>query len=157
MSGGGASDQLRVGWIAKAQELDRGGYFREYTAKQRADVLRRGYVGPVRPDEGIQIATGLVEAGYYYAEPKIVGELRGQFEIVGSEEIREVLLAVLRETPASTYEPPHALKDPPGYPFIFPCARLGCALYFKFQITGTAKKRQVVFCSCHVPIGGVSQ
>ena len=32
-------------WIANAQRLDRLGHFAEYSPKQRAEVLRKGYLG----------------------------------------------------------------------------------------------------------------
>jgi hypothetical protein len=58
-------------------------------------VLRKGYLWPVRPDEAIRIASALVSDGYYFTTTKIVDELRGPFQVVGVEAVREALLAVL--------------------------------------------------------------
>lgn len=150
MSGPAEANQLRDGWIQKARELDGREHFSSYSAKQRAEVLRKGYLGPVRPDDAIRIAAQLVADGLHSSTPKIIDELRRHFDVVGAEAVREALLAILAETPAAAYEPPRKLKEPPGYPYIFPCSHLGCSIYFKFQIVGTAKKRQVLFWSCHV-------
>jgi len=150
MSGPAEAKQLREGWIQQARELDGRGYFSAYSAKQRAEVLRKGYMGPVRPDEAIRIASASVSDGYSFTTAKIVDELRGQFHVVGVGAVREALLAVLAETPAAAYQPPRALEEPPGYPYIFQCSHLGCSIYFKFQIVGTAQRRQVLFWSCHV-------
>ncbi len=150
MSGPTEANQLREGWIQQASELAGRGHFSSYSAKQRAEVLRKGYLGPVRPDEAIRIATQMVADGLHFSTPKIIDELRGKFNVVGVEAVREALLAILAETPAAAYEPPRKLKEPPGYPYIFPCSHLGCSIYFKFQITGTTKKRSVLFWSCHV-------
>jgi hypothetical protein len=72
------------------------------------------------------------------------------FKVVGVE-VREKTLSILDEVPPETYEPPHNLEEPPGSPFIFHSSILGCEVYFKFQIAGTAKSPQVLFWSCHPP------
>jgi hypothetical protein len=46
--------ELRECWIANAQRLDRLGHFARYSPKQRAEVLRKGYLGLWAPDPGIK-------------------------------------------------------------------------------------------------------
>lgn len=148
MGRAGARTSLWDGWVRQARELDARGHFQKYSAKQRREVLAKGYLGAVPPDQALGEAIALVDAGHYFQTPKFVDELRA-YGVVGSDEIREVLLEVLQEVPGESYRPPAHLEDPPGSPFHFHCTRLGRRIYFKFQLKGTAKKRQIVFWSCH--------
>lgn len=83
--------------------------------------------------------------------PQFNDNMRDHFELVG-DEVREALLKVLEEVPLDSYKPPRELKDPPGLPFEFTSRTLRSQLYFKFQIGGTPKKKQVAFWSCHPPV-----
>jgi hypothetical protein len=74
----------------------------------------------------------------------------GRYPPVGAE-VRDKLLQVLDEIPPESYQPPSEISEPPGCPFIFRCSVLGCEIYFKFQIEGTARKPRVLFWSCHPP------
>jgi hypothetical protein len=134
-------------WIANAQRLDRLGHFAEYSPKQRAEVLRKGYLGLWALDHGIKIARREVALGYALRTPKFVDNMR-DFKVVGVE-VREKTLSILDEVPPESYEPPYELEEPPGYPFIFHSNILGCVVYFKFQIEGAAKRSRVLFWSCH--------
>jgi hypothetical protein len=138
---------LRECWIANAQRLDRLGHFAEYSPKQRAEVLRKGYLGLWAPDRAIKIARSDVALGYALRTPKFVDDMR-DFKVVGVE-AREKILSILDEVPPESYEPPYELEEPPGYPFIFHSNILGCLLYFKFQIEGAAKRSRVLFWSSH--------
>ena len=151
MSGPGKTVDPRTGWQRRAQELDAQGYFSRYSPKQRAEVLRKGYLGPAAPDAAIGIAKAVVENGYYATTAKILDEFRAEFGVVGIEAVRETLLAILREIPPAACEPPRELNDPPGYPYIFECQHFGGRIYFKFQIAGTERKRRALFWSCHCP------
>ncbi len=91
-----------------------------------------------------------------YRKDKFNDEMREHFRLVGAE-VRDKLLQVLDEIPPESYQPPSELSEPPGYPFIFPCSVLGCEIYLKFQIVGTAKKPQVLFWSCHPPRYGIKR
>ena len=142
--------ELREYWIANGQRLDRLGHFAEYSPKQRAEVLRKGYLGLWAPDHGIKIARRDVALGYALRTPKFVDNMR-DFKVVGVE-VREKTLSILDEVPPESYEPPYELEEPPGYPFIFHSNILGCVVYFKFQIEGTAKSSRVLFWSCHPPV-----
>ena len=73
-----------------------------------------------------------------------------RLDVVG-EEVQQRTLSILEVLPPEAYEPPYELEEPPGSPFIFHCDVLGCEVYFKFQITGTAKSPRVLFWSCHPP------
>lgn len=142
--------ELRKCWIANAERLDRLGHFAEYSPKQHAEVLRKGYLGLWAPDQGIEIARREADLGYALQMPKFVDNMR-DFKVVGVE-VRKNTLSILDEMPSASYEPPYELEEPPGYPFIFQSNVLGCVVYFKFQIQGTAKKSQVLFWSCHPPL-----
>jgi hypothetical protein len=142
--------ELRKCWIANAERLDRLGHFAKYSPKQRAEVLRKGFLSPWAPDQGIRIARKELELGYAVRTPNYIDDLR-DFGVVGSEEVRKTTLSLLDEVPPESYEPPCELAEPPGCPFIFQCKALGCEVYFKFQISGTPKSMQVLFWSYHPP------
>jgi len=144
-------EALRNHWIKNAHELDRQGRFAKYSRKQRAEVLRKGFLGQRPPDRALAIARQKVEEGYAHRTPKFNDEMRDHFGLVG-EEVREALMLILDEVPPESYDPPAELEEPPGCPFLFRCKTLGAEVYFKFQVTGTAKKPRVLFWSCHPPI-----
>lgn len=141
---------LRDQWIERAKQLDGRGHFSEYSAKRRAEVLKKGFLGSWPPDRALDVATQEWKTGRAYSTPKFNDGLRRYYNLVG-EEAREAVSEILREIPASSYEPPRRLVDPPGCPFVFRSKRLSGEVYFKFQIEGTAKKPQVLFWSCHPP------
>ena len=149
MSALGRAD-LRDRWIANAERLDRRGHFAKYPPKQRDEVLRKGFLGRYPPDQAIKMARAQAEQGHGYRTPKFNDEMRAHFGLVGAE-AGDKLLKVLDETPPESYEPPFELIDPPGCPFIFRSSVLGCEVFFKFQIIGSAQKPRVVFWSCHPP------
>jgi hypothetical protein len=142
-----SAKELRECWIANAQRLDRVKHFAEYSPKQRAEVLRKGYLGLWAPDQGIKVARREAALGYALRTPKFVDNMR-DFKVVGVE-VREKTLSILDEVPPESYEPPYELEEPPGYPFIFHSNILGCVVYFKFQIEGATKSPQALFWSCH--------
>ncbi len=142
---------LRERWIANADRLDKRGHFANYSSEQRDEVLRKGYLGRYPPDQAIKMARQQAELGQGYRKPKFNDEVREHFGLVGSE-VGEKLLKILDEIPPESYEPPFKLNDPPGCPFIFRSSVLGCEVFFKFQIVGTAKKPLVLFWSCHPPL-----
>ena len=142
---------LRDGWIANAKRLDGLGHFARYSPGQREQVLRKGYLGTLSPEQAIRIARHEAAEGRAFRTPKFLDEMR-EFGAVG-EEVRETILSILDELPPEFYEPPFELDEPPGSPFIFDCRCLGCEVYFKFQIKGSAKKPLVLFWSCHAPRG----
>ncbi len=139
--------KLRERWIANAERLDRLGHFVQYSPKQRADVLRRGYIGLWAPDQAIRIARREADLGYALRTSKFVDNMR-DLKVVGAE-VREKVLSILDETPPESYEPPYELEEPPGYPFIFRSNILRCETYFKFQIEDTAKTCRALFWSSH--------
>src|SRR5271169_5550910 len=94
--------------------------------------------------------------GHGYRTDRFNDNLREHFRLVGAE-VRDKLLQVLDDIPPESYEPPFELEEPPGCPFIFPCTVLGCEIFFKFQIAGTAKKPRVLFWSCHPPLYGIKR
>ena len=59
-----SGEDLRKCWIANAERLARLGHFAKYSPKQRSEVLRKGYLGPWAPDQGIKIARKEAELGY---------------------------------------------------------------------------------------------
>ena len=142
---------LRERWIANAQSLDQRGHFTRYSSKQREEVLRKGFLGRYPPDQAINIARTQAEQAQAYRTPKFNDELRAHFGLVGAE-VGDILLKVLDETPPESYEPPFELNEPPGCPFHFRSSALGCEVFFKFQIIGSAQKPRVVFWSCHPPL-----
>ena len=144
-----SGEDLRKCWMATAERLARLGHFANYSAKQRAEILRKGYLGPWAPDQGIKIARKEAELGYAVWTRNYIDYLR-DFGVVGGE-VREKTLSILDEVPPECYEPPRDLEEPPGSPFIFHCGILGCKVYFKFKIAGTAKNPRVLFWSCHPP------
>jgi hypothetical protein len=142
---------LRERWIANAERLDKKGHFAGYSPKQRDEVLRKGFLGRYPPDQAIKMARQQAEQGHGYRKDKFNDNMREHFRLVGAE-VRDKLLQVLDEIPAESYQPPFELNEPPGCPFIFRSSVLGCEVFFKFQIIGTAKKPQVLFWSCHPPL-----
>lgn len=141
---------MRKRWTHRAQELDRRGHFAKYFPRQREKILRKGFLGLWSPDQAIAIAKTEAEEGRAVRTAKFNDEMRDVFGRVG-EEVREALLAILEELPPECYEPPAELEEPPGCPFVFNSRTLGREVYFKFQVKGTAKRRQVLFWSCHPP------
>lgn len=141
---------LRKLWIANAESLHKEGHFANYSQKQLAEVLKKGYLGLWPPDQAIKIAREQAKAGYSYRTAQFSDNMRDH-GIVG-EDAREALLKILDEVPPESYKPPKELRDPPGYPFHFQCRTVRREVYFKFQINGTAKKPSVLFCSCHAPV-----
>lgn len=144
---------LRNCWIANAEKLDRKGHFANYSPEQRNEVLRKGFLGRYPPDQAIGMAREQAERGHGYRKEKFNDNMREHFGLVG-DEVREKLLEILSEVPPECYEPPYELNEPPGCPFIFRSKVLGREVFFKFQISGTAKKPQVLFWSCHPPLYG---
>jgi hypothetical protein len=141
--------ELRQCWIANAERLDRSGHFAKYSIKQRAEVLRKGYLGLWAPDQAIKIARKEADLGYAVRTPNFIDDMR-DFNVVGAE-VRQKILSILDEVPPESYEPPCDLEEPPGSPFIFRSKLLRCGVYFKFQIAGTAQSPRVLFWSCHPP------
>src|ERR1035438_2339454 len=115
--------ELRKCWIANAERLVRLGYSAKYSPKQRGEVLRKGYLGPWAPDQGIGIARREAELGYAVWTQNYIDDMR-DFGVVGAE-VREKPLSILAEVPPESYDPPDDLEEPPGSPFIFPCGILG--------------------------------
>ena len=142
-------EEPRQCWIANAERLDRLGHFAKYSRKRRAEVLRKGYIGVWAPDQGIEVARKEVDSGYAFWTPNYIDGMR-DFLVVGRE-VRGKTLSILGELPPASYEPPYEMEEPAGCPFIFESAVLGCEVYFKFQIAGTAKRPRVLFWSCHRP------
>ncbi len=95
-----------------------------------------------------------VERGYEWRTGKFHDDLRSRFGLEG-EEAHATLRRLLGEIPPECYEPPFKLEEPPGCPYVFRSAVLGCELYFKFQILGTVRKPRVLFWSCHPPRHGM--
>ncbi len=147
---------LRNCWIANAERLERKGYFANYSSEQREEVLRKGFLGRYPPDQAIRLAKEQAERGHGYRKEKFNDNMREYFGLVG-DEVREKLLEILDEVPPECYEPPYELNEPPGCPFIFSSRVLGREVFFKFQISGTAKKPQVLFWSCHPPLYGIKR
>jgi hypothetical protein len=143
-----AEKLLRKHWIKNAENLAGQGHFANYSTQQRAEVLRKGFLGPWPPDRAIAIAREQAERGNAVRTPRFNDQMRDHFGLVG-EELREALLEILDELPPQCYQPPRELEEPPGCPFVFRCKALGREVYFKFQVKGTAKKPQVLFWSCH--------
>ena len=147
----GEEKRLRQQWIRRAAELDKRGRFAKYSAKQREEVLRKGYLGRWPPDRAIMIAKAEAEKGYAARKPKFNDDMRDHFDLVG-EEVREAVLKLLEEVPPESYDPPAELEEPPGCPFVFWSKTLRREVYFKFQVAGTTKRPQVLFWSCHPPL-----
>jgi hypothetical protein len=147
-SGIPAADDRRIWWTARAEELDRRGHFRNYPGPQRREVLAKGFLGSWRPDRAVEVALTEFRERRALRTPKFNDELRDCFGLVG-EELRRAVLAVLAEAPWDSYQPPAELREPPGYPYVFPSKTLGCRVYLKFQISGSARKPRVLFWSCH--------
>jgi hypothetical protein len=143
--------ELRKQWIRRAAELDQKGHFREYSLRQRQEVLRKGFIGPLPPDLAIAAAKSEEAAGRALKMTTYIDKLRDQFDRVGVDEVRSTTAAILAELPPEAYEPPAKLEEPPGHPFRFRSTTLGCWIYFKFQVIGKPNKPQVLFWSCHVP------
>src|ERR1022692_1683583 len=119
-----SGEDLRKCWIANAERLARLGHFAKYSPKQRAEVLRKGYLGPWAPDQGIGIARREAELGYAVWTQNYIDDMR-DFGMGGAK-VREKPLPILAEVPQDSYAPPDAREDPPGSPFISPCGILGC-------------------------------
>ena len=64
MSAVSAAD-LRKRWIANAESLHRKGHFANYTPKQLAEVLKKGYLGRWPPDDAIGISHAAGRAGLF--------------------------------------------------------------------------------------------
>lgn len=141
----------REQWIRRAAELGRQGRFAKYSPKQREEILRKGYLGMWPPDRAIMIAKAEAEKGYAVRKAKFNDNMRDHFDLVG-EEVRETVLKLLEEVPPESYDPPAELEEPPGYPFVFRSKTLQREVYFKFQVTGSMRKPQVLFWSCHPPL-----
>jgi len=139
---------LRQRWIANAESLDKRGHFASHSSKQHDEVLRKGFLGPYPPDQAIKMARAQAEQGQGYRTSKFNDEMRAHFGLAGAE-VGDKLLKVLDETPPESYEPPFELDEPPGCPFIFRSSVLGCEVFLKFQVVGSARKPRVVFWSCH--------
>jgi hypothetical protein len=114
---------LRKCWIAKAERLDRLGHFAKYSAKQRAEVLRKGYLGLWAPDQAIEIARKETDLGYAVRTENYIDDMR-DFTVVGGE-VREKTLSILDEAPAESYQPPGDLEEPPGLPSFSTARPLG--------------------------------
>src|ERR1039457_3801494 len=114
-----ATDDLRSLWIARAKDLDSGGYFAAYPPKRREEILKKGVLGEWPPDRAIDIARKQVGLGIVRRTPEFVNEMRDHCGLVG-DDIRNALLDILAETPPESYEPPRELEEAPGGPFIFP-------------------------------------
>lgn len=139
---------LRECWIRKARQLDEMGRLRRYPPKKRAEVLRKGFLGKWPPDIAIEIAKGEVKAGREVRTARFNDQMRDYYNTVG-DEVRGILLKLCEEVPPDCYEPPAELREPPGYPFIFPSKTLRDKVYLKFQLLESGKKVQVLFWSCH--------
>jgi len=142
---------LRAVWIQKARQLDRQRHFAKYSDAQKAEVLRKGFLGPLPPDRAICCARDQVGQGFAVRAEKFNDEMRDHFGLVG-EDVREAVLSILEEVPPESYEPPRELDEPPGHPFIFRSRTLRREVYFKFQVKGTPKRPRVKLCSCHQPL-----
>jgi hypothetical protein len=113
-------EALRNHWIKNAQELDRQGRFAKYSQKQRAEILKKGFLGQWPPDRALAIAKQQVKEGYAHRTRKFNDEMRDAFGLVG-EDVREALMRILDEVPPGSYDPPAELEEPPGCPFRFRC------------------------------------
>ncbi len=142
--------ELRDCWVSTAQSLDRRGYFKLYTPKLRTEVLKKGWVGPMAPDDAIALVKRLTLAGIALRTAKFNDEMREYFQVVGHE-VNLALVQVLSELPPESYCPPYELLEPPGYPFLFHSATLQSDLYFKFQVHGKPQRPLVLLWSCHPP------
>jgi hypothetical protein len=131
--------------------LDRQGHFAKYPGAQRAEVLKKGFLGPLPPDRAIDCARDQAEKGFAVRTEKFNDEMRDHFGLVG-EEVRGAVLKILDEIPPESYEPPRELDEPPGCPFIFGSRTLRREVYFKFQVKGTAQRPRVRLCACHPPL-----
>ena len=143
--------ELRECWIANAQRLDQRETFRgDFTKATRGGLAEGMPSASGRPIGGLRSLGRDVALGYALRTPKFVDNMR-DFKVVGVE-VREKTLSILDELPPESYEPPYELEEPPGYPFVFHSNILGCVVYFKFQIEGSAKNSRVLFWSCHPPL-----
>jgi len=141
-------EALANGWRERAEALGARGHFRLYTIRQREEVLRKGYLGRYRPDAALVLAQRGNSEGRALRTPKYNDEMREWLQAVGPE-VRERTQELLAEIPATSYEPPAQLNEPPGLPSVFSSRLAGWIVYFKFQILGSAQKPQVLFWSCH--------
>src|ERR1035441_7046337 len=91
-------------WIANAERLDRLEHFAKYSLKQRAEVLRKGYLGLWAPAQAIKIARKEADLGYAVRTPNFIDDMR-DFNVVGAE-VRQKILSILDEVPPESYEPP---------------------------------------------------
>lgn len=151
MSTSSTAMDFSAGWIRRARELDSVGHFASYTQKQRAEVLRKGFLGLHTPLHVLRLVKREVELGHALRKSKFNDEMRECFGLVG-EEVRDAVLAILDEVPPESYEPPRTLEEPPGCPFIFESRRLRSRVYFKVQVVGSAKRPRALLWSCHPPV-----
>lgn len=151
MMGASGSKNYRALWIRQAQRLDQFGYFAQYPAKRRTEILRKGDLGSHPPDQACRIALDLLARGHYTQTLACANRLQDEFGIVG-DEVRKTLLAVLQEAVPESYRPAREVLEPsPGYPFLFQSSTLNSPIYLKFQIQGGAKRPQLRINSCHKP------
>jgi len=125
------------------------GTLRELFAEATRGCTAEGIPRPPGTRSADQGRRREADLGYAFRTPNYIDDVR-DFMVVGGE-VREKTLSILDEVPPTSYEPPYELEDSPGYPFIFDSSILGCEVYFKFQIKGTAKSPHVLFWSCHPP------
>src|ERR1039457_4739032 len=109
-----SGEDLRKCWIANAERLARLGHFAKYSPKQRSEVLRKGYLGPWAPDQGIKIARKEAELGYAVWTQNYIDDMRN-FGVVGGE-VREKTLSILGEVPPESYDPRTTWKNRPDLP-----------------------------------------
>ena len=128
-----SGEELRKCWIANAERLDGLGHFAKYSPKQRAEVLRKGYLGVWAPDQAIKIARREADLGYAVRTPNFIDDIR-EFTVVGGE-VREKTLSILDEVPPESYQPPGDLEEPPRV-----------SLYFPLQYSGVRSLLQVPDC-----------
>jgi hypothetical protein len=106
--------ELRKCWIANAERLDRLGHFAKYSPKQRAEVLRKGYLGLWAPDQAIEIARKETDLGYAVRTPNFIDDMR-EFTVVGGKSARRRFpywMKCLR----SPISPPASWKSRPDLP-----------------------------------------
>ena len=84
---------LKTRWIANAERLNKKGHFARYSSKQRNEVLKKGFLGPYPPDRAIKLAKEQAERGHGYRMGKFNDDMRGHFQLVGTE-VRDRLLRI---------------------------------------------------------------
>lgn len=138
-------------WKARAAELDKRNYFREYDPTSYKEVIHKGYLGRHNPADALKIARSAVDQGYARYQHKFLDEIRDHYGVTLIER-RPFLLSRLNEVQPDAYQPPFTLEQPPGYPYIFYSRDLHADLYLKFQITPDRRRSAVLFWSCHPPV-----